>query len=90
MDAANDIVEGHSALQDKLEQVIQKDKQNDPVLRNTLINKRDSLIYQIQDKEKEYAKQTLLEKKLVEKQHIRDLSNLRLEIDKRSTYSRFK
>lgn len=85
-----DAIQGHENLHDQLEKLISADKQNDQVLHNSLINKRDSLTYQLQDKDKELRELSLLEKKLIEKQNIRDITNLQNVIDKRSTYTKFK
>ena len=80
---------GHESLLKQLETLIEKDKQSDTILKNSLINKRDSLQRQIQNLETEYNRQTLLEKQLYEKERLRDLTNLQ-QIDNRSTYSKFK
>ena len=82
-------IAGHESLQKQLESLITKDKQSDTVLRNSLINEKDSLQKQIQKLEADYREQTLLEKQLFEKQKLRDLSNLQ-QVDKRSTYTKFK
>lgn len=82
-------IAGHESLQKQLESLITKDKQSDTVLRNSLINEKDSLQKQIQKLEADYREQTLLEKQLFEKQKLRDLTNLQ-QVDKRSTYTKFK
>lgn len=79
----------HEALQKQLETLIQNDKATDSVLRNSLINKRDSLQQRISELESQYREQSLLEKQLFEKERIRDLHNLQ-QIDKRSSYTKFK
>lgn len=89
MDVNNNSVEGHESLQKQLESLIQQDKQDDVILRNSLNNQKESLQERINHLEKEYKEQTLLEKKFIEKQNIRDQHNLQ-QIDKRSTYTKFK
>ena len=82
-------IAGHESLQEQLESLITKDNQSDTVLKNSLINEKNSLQKQIQKLEADYREQTLLEKQLFEKQKLRDLSNLQ-QVDKRSTYTKFK
>lgn len=83
-------LESHEAVRQKLESIINNDMKNDQVLRNSLINKRDFLERQINQLEEKDREHSLLEKQLLEKEKLRDLSNLHREIDKRSSYTKFK
>lgn len=83
-------LESHEAVRQKLESIINNDMKNDQVLRNSLINKRDFLERQINQLEEKDREHSLLEKQLFEKEKLRDLSNLHREIDKRSSYTKFK
>lgn len=82
-------LESHEKLQRQLETAIQKDKQQDKTLINSLIRERDAKLFQLQKLEEEYKDLSNVEKKILEKGQHRNI-NLIQQIDKRSSYSKFK
>lgn len=80
----------HEALAKNLEHLINKDKQDDSLLKYGLTSQKNSLEKRIEKLEAAFKKQTLFEKQIIEKAQIRDHQNLTREIDKRSSYSKFK
>lgn len=82
-------LQSHEALQKQLEDKIDKDSRQDAMLKNTLIRNRDSKVERMNNLEAELKDLDNLEKKLLEKTYHRNI-NLIEQVDKRSSYTKFK
>ena len=84
-----DALQSHEVLQKQLEDRIDKDNQQDTMLKNTLIRNRDSKVERLHNLKEELKELDKLEKKLLEKCYYRNI-NLIEQVDKRSSYTKFK
>ena len=82
-------LQSHEALQKQLEDKIATDNRQDTTLKNTLIRNRDSKLEHMNNLKEELNDLDNLENKLLEKAYHRRI-NLIEQVDKRSSYTKFK